>query len=369
MNIISKCKEVLKQEGLNGLSERVLRNMITKIKRNLYSNHGNKDKWKDLKGKYKGERVFLIGNGPSINITPLHLLKNEYTMCFNRINLMFERISWLPTFYMVVDSLVAKNIKSDINDIVDKVNYSFFPDIHKNGMVFRKFISDKDNILWFYPYFGKFSRNLPIISSGGSVIYEGLQVLLHLGFSEIILIGVDMNYKLHKTAINIKDVKTKSKNAIKSKFDDDPNHFDPRYFGKGKEYHQPEEYIVNSIMNSLKYAQTEFCKSGTKIINAGYNSAVNFFPKKDFRELFSYDDEQEEKLFNESIKYITDYLNINDLIENSIKINEFIDEKHNNKNIYTDMTTGVSLINKLVFSHIPLGPYKNMYFFIRRKEN
>lgn len=27
----------------------------------------NKRGWKDLKDKYKGKRVFLIGNGPSLN--------------------------------------------------------------------------------------------------------------------------------------------------------------------------------------------------------------------------------------------------------------------------------------------------------------
>ena len=54
--------------------------------------------WSHLKNKYKNKRVFLIGNGPSLKKTPLHFLKNEYTIVFNRFNLFFERINWIPTF-------------------------------------------------------------------------------------------------------------------------------------------------------------------------------------------------------------------------------------------------------------------------------
>ena len=37
-----------------------------------------------------GKRVFLIGNGPSLNKTNLDLIKNEYSIAMNRISLIYE---------------------------------------------------------------------------------------------------------------------------------------------------------------------------------------------------------------------------------------------------------------------------------------
>ena len=46
-----------------------------------------------LKGKYKGERVFIIGNGPSLNKTPLDKLDGEFTFAMNRFYLMYDQLS------------------------------------------------------------------------------------------------------------------------------------------------------------------------------------------------------------------------------------------------------------------------------------
>jgi hypothetical protein len=46
-----------------------------------------------MKDRYRGERCFVIGNGPSLNRTALHHLENEFTFGVNRICLMFERLS------------------------------------------------------------------------------------------------------------------------------------------------------------------------------------------------------------------------------------------------------------------------------------
>lgn len=43
-------------------------------------------------------RVFIIGNGASLNETPLELLKNEYTIGVNKIGAIFD-----PTHYVKID--------------------------------------------------------------------------------------------------------------------------------------------------------------------------------------------------------------------------------------------------------------------------
>jgi len=49
-----------------------------------------------LKDSHKGERCFLIGNGPSLRQTDLTLLKNEFTFGFNRIFLAAEELNFTP---------------------------------------------------------------------------------------------------------------------------------------------------------------------------------------------------------------------------------------------------------------------------------
>ena len=71
-------------------------------------------KWRKAERSYGGKRCFLIANGPSLNMTPLYLLKDEYTIMFNRASLMIERLNYNPSFYMVTDSLVASNIREEI---------------------------------------------------------------------------------------------------------------------------------------------------------------------------------------------------------------------------------------------------------------
>jgi len=61
----------------------------------------------DLAGAYEGERIFLIGNGPSLAETPLDALEDEYTMAMNRIDLIYDAVDWRPDFYICKRSQTA----------------------------------------------------------------------------------------------------------------------------------------------------------------------------------------------------------------------------------------------------------------------
>lgn len=51
----------------------------------------------------KGKRAWIIGNGSSLQTTPLELLKGEVTYAMNRINLIYPKTTWRPTYYLMVD--------------------------------------------------------------------------------------------------------------------------------------------------------------------------------------------------------------------------------------------------------------------------
>jgi len=318
--------------------------------------------WHHLKGRFKGERVFLIGNGPSLNKTPLYLLKNEYTLTFNRFGLLLERLNWKPNFFMTVDAIVAENIQDDLSTMIDLCDFAFFPDIHKvDNLNFRTFIPKKENVLFMHqePVPGKFSSWLPFVGTGGSVIFEGFQVLKYLGFSEIYFLGVDMNYVIHKNTSIIKG------NNIESKADDDPNHFDPRYFGKGKKYHQPTKNVVDNIMNSLHLISKRLAPDKCRAINVGYDSKVDYFPRKEFIESLQYSNEEIDKLFTDLIKK-HGYESIEQINQQATVIHA-INEFNDLENLMVVPTeVAVQIIKDKIYSFIPLGPYKGHIYFIKR---
>jgi hypothetical protein len=359
---LSRFKEEYKKDGLVAAVKKTYKNLNIRAKRKRTLNKRSAENWVKLKGKYKGERVFLVGNGPSLNKTPLYLLKDEYTMCFNRFNVMFERLDWLPEFYMCADPLVANDMAAEINKIVPQVNIAFFPDIHTHGLDFRTFIDDKENVQWMSPDFKGFYFDLPKVALGGTVAYPALQVLTYLGFSELYLIGVDMNYQIHKTVKEIQGT------DVSSTKDDDPNHFDPRYFGKDRKYHQPVQSIMDNMLGSLDYAAQQIRdNSETNVLNAGIGSMVESFPKVDFNSLFNYTDEEAFALFSNAFVEHVPVKSYAELLEKApvFKTKEEITASADYFILEHDL--GVSLIKELIFEYIPFGPYKGIYLFISRK--
>lgn len=324
-------------------------------------------RWKQLKGQYKGKRIFLIANGPSLNITPLYLLKNEYTIAFNRFTLMLERINYIPNFYMIADGLVASNIQDDIAYFIEKSEMIFVPDISKGDLVnFRNFVSDSKKVMYLFEEPIKFSNKMPFVSPGHTVIFRAFQVLKYLGFSEVVVVGNDMNYVLHKTTELLEEVRVKGvvNQSIKSKCDDDPNHFDPRYFGKGKEYHQPTDYVVNNIFVNLEQVATAYKKSGIKVVNAGYNSKVQSFEKQEFYECLGYSEKQIDDLFEGLLKSLG-FESISDLQIKATMIDDIWDCELDIACV--SISKAMSIVKKKVLDYLPIGPYHDYLYFINRK--
>ena len=317
----------------------------------------NTRKWNGQKNKYKGKRAFLIGNGPSLNETPLYLLKNEFTLCFNRFYLLHERLNWYPYFYMCIDPEVLPNIADEINENLPNYKMASFHAVHSS------MINKADNVFKMHhiikvPYF---SKRLPFFGSGGSVAYAGLQMLYYMGFSEIYLIGVDQNYVIHKTAKTTKGIK------IESQHDDDPNHFDPRYFGKGKRYHQPVLRTQLRMIRAFQRAQQIATQLNIKVKNAGVGGNLEVFERTDFADLFNYSKKEIYKLFSESISYDCSADKVMSLINNSDALSE-IDENISKDFFVSTQEAGKANIQKLILKYIPYGPVENKYLFVLREK-
>ena len=318
-------------------------------------------KWALLENRYAGKRAFLIGNGPSLNRTPLHLLESEHTICFNRFNLMFERLSWRPTMYMNVDPLVATDMAAEIDQIVPQVEHAFLPDHHYDlSGYFRGQVQDRENIYWLYEApMGPFHRP-PRFSAAGSVASAGLQVLVYMGFDPIYLIGVDLNYRIHETAVE-DDV-----GGIVSTADDDPNHFDPRYFGTGRNYHQPDAAVVRFQADTWARLKRQTDRMGKRIVNAGVGGALDLFRRVDLRELLAPSRVAERAAIDRAVRRITGGMALEEVLARARTISGAQEWNSEEAIVVADQSTGLEVIKEALFSHVPVGPFEGLYLFIRR---
>jgi hypothetical protein len=315
----------------------------------------NAKEWKKLKGKYAGKRVFLIGNGPSLNETPLFMLRNEYTMSLNRFYMLHERLNWHPSFYMCVDPVVVPDIASEINKQVSNYSLSAFLSIHK------EYIDPKPNVLWIHGMVPNwYSTYIPLTGKAATVAFYALQVLTYLGFNEIYLVGVDQNYQLHTT------VKTIKGREIESVKDDDPNHFDPRYFGKGRKYHQADANMAREMIESFEVAYKASQKHNFTIYNAGFNSQLNVFERKNFYDVLKLNDAESLALFKQSFpeKIATEY--VDQLLNKDVTLVDHEKNYSNEESFVTNVEDGKKLTQKIIYTHIPFGPYQDKIFFVKR---
>lgn len=221
----------------------------------------------DLKDVHKGRRAFIIGNGPSLKQTDLGKLGNEVTFGLNRIYLMFPELGFTTTYYVSVNDLVIEQCTTDISALpmpkfLSWRSHRFFP----AGSLPATFLyTTYDN--------PGFARDVcHRVWESATVTYVALQLAFHMGFGQVILVGVDHN----------SNVPGKANTTIVSQ-GDDPNHFHPGYFGKGFRWQLPDfETSEIGYRLALKAYETE----GRQVLDATIGGKLTVFPKVDFSSLF-----------------------------------------------------------------------------------
>lgn len=235
---------------------------------------------KKLHNKYVGQRCFIVGNGPSLNKNDLSLLKNELSFGVNSIFYMTEKNGYKPNFYVVEDGhVINDNIEAISNYDVE---YKFLPAIER-----RKFSRSLDAMFlnfnrgFYEPLSPNF--NMPRFSTradktvycGQSVTIVNLQLAYYMGFNEVYLIGMDFSYDIPSSAeVNGKDILST---------EDDINHFDPRYFGKGKKWHDPK---LDNVLASYIHCKNMYEQNSRKIFNATEGGKLEVFDRVDYKSLF-----------------------------------------------------------------------------------
>jgi hypothetical protein len=358
--LVRKSKHVLREEGLITYVDRARRALTVRARRIFMDKQPVLARWRAIKGLYEGQRTFLIGNGPSLNRTPLHLLAGEHTMCFNRFNLMFDRLCWRPSFFVTIDDRVLEDMASEIDEVTSQVGMAFFPDLHPFNIDFRPLIAQRDNVYWLWLDRLSFSDDLPYAGINKSVANVGLQVLAHLGFQEIYLLGVDMDYQDHQSA-----AKNNARDWTATK-DDDPNHFDPRYFGTGRRYHHPR---MDETRVKFEEGRSFFDQRGVCIRNAGVGGQLEVFPRVEFRQLIAMSPQREMELLLAPVGRRPQGTTLRESIPEAVALSSSEDWTSSVRYAILPLGEAVRVIPKAVFTHIPLGPFGDEYLFVPRRDD
>ncbi|MFX0014106.1 MAG: 6-hydroxymethylpterin diphosphokinase MptE-like protein [Promethearchaeota archaeon] len=254
-------------------------------------------KIKALHDRHKGERCFILGNGPSLNRTNLTNLRNEVSIASSGIFHIFKENSYRPTYYTVVDFIFAQQYARIIDKVIKNDNIT---GILLNSL--KKYIQGDPSTIWVNflptwihghysqytqenmetnrekPLLPEFSENLVRgIHDAGTVTYVNLQLALYMGFSDIYLIGVDHNYKVKETIV------TENPDILISDYEVDPNHFSPNYTPKGHKMAVPRV----TIMESAYYKARKVAESrGVNIYDATKGGQLKVYRKIDYDSLF-----------------------------------------------------------------------------------
>ena len=215
--------------------------------------------------RHHGQRCVIIGNGPSLNKMDLSFLKDEITFGMNRIYLLFDKWDFRPTYYVSVNPLVIEQSAEQIRKITSP---KFL------GLKGLPYIQNHQDTIFLQsirtPSFSKDPREG--LWEGHTVTYVAMQLAYFMGFSDVILIGVDHHFKIQGPA---------NKEVISE--GDDPNHFHPQYFGKGVRWQLPD-LAKSELAYSL--AKQAFESDGRRILDATVDSHLTIFPKAEYRQIF-----------------------------------------------------------------------------------
>lgn len=210
---------------------------------------------------HDGEACVLVCNGPSLNEMDLTRLNGRVTFGTNKIFLGVEHFGFFPRYLVAVNEKVirqsqdalrrmqtVKFLSEDCADVMPEDPYTYH--IRTSDLPER------------------FYRDITQgVRGGHTVTHAALQIIRYMGFSEVVIIGMDHRFSYSGRP-----------NAEEYLDGEDPNHFSKDYF-RDQKWDAPN--LAESEV-SYRLAREVFETEGRRIIDATVNGTCDVFEKADF---------------------------------------------------------------------------------------
>ena len=219
------------------------------------------------RGRHRGERCFILGNGPSLRHTDLDRLRGEVTFGMNRIYLHFPAMGFATTYFVAINTLVIEQCAEEIRRLAMPRFITW------RG---RSWMDRRDDVIFLdTDYTGPevFSTEMTgRVFEGSTVTFVALELAYYMGFEEVVLLGVDHNFSTQGPP-NVTVVST----------GDDRDHFSPSYFGQGFRWQLPD---LQASERAYELARKAFEGDGRRVLDATVGGRLQVFPKARLQDLF-----------------------------------------------------------------------------------
>lgn len=227
-----------------------------------------------MKNKYQGKRAFIVCNGPSLRAEDLDKLQanKEISYGSNKVNKIFTKTKWRPTFYAAMDAIFEFPINDLLNEYIESEAIFVSRDSFLNT---RK---AKGNVIWLNTERDRVLLEDPRFAADctyhiytiATVTYSLMQLAVHMGATELYIIGCDNSYAVERA----KDGTVIKKEGQQS------------YFA-GADSSSNNNIGATWEMNvAYEYARKWTDKYGIKIYNATRGGHLEAFERIDFDSLF-----------------------------------------------------------------------------------
>ena len=253
--------------------------------------------------KNNSKKLFILGNGPSLkkimdDPLKLEILKNNHTFGLNAAYRVYDKYNFYPTYFGCFDYIVNESHKSNFEKLVlddNTIKQFFFIGNAKNKQeLYSKEVRDskkftnlnfitrtpeeklRNDILAY-----DFYNFTDMLTSGTNSVQVGILK----GYSEIILLGCDCNYKEVIEGAEIID--NRGKIVIKENISKNPNYWFDEYQQKGDEFNVPNTNNCQLPAWNRLYNTIKSLKIDVKILNVNDNSKIECFDKIMIDEYFN----------------------------------------------------------------------------------
>ena len=223
----------------------------------------NRQQLESYRDTHRGERCFILGNGPSLKDMDLTPLRHEITIGLNRIYLLFPSLGFTTTYLASINPHVLRQWRDD---------FLALPIPKFLSWSMRSEFPVRGDIALVYSDNSRETFNADVATGvweGGTVTYVALQLAFFMGFDDVILIGVDHSFQTPGPA-----------HQLVTSSGSDPDHFHPDYFGKGVQWQLPD---LEMSERGYRLAERAYSAAGRRVRNATLGGRLKIFPLADYR--------------------------------------------------------------------------------------
>jgi hypothetical protein len=271
--ILESVRLVLTRHGLSTDKQAPMRAWSRKdtFSRQMKYFHGlaNMEALLACKDIHRGKRAFVLGNGPSLQISDLDLLENEITFAANKIYLAYDQTDWRPTYWCCSDQFVAKQNAQIIATLphikfaaatttpyISASPYCYIvsgPKVHSDDTYLKEGL---DLVSGIHP--------------GVSVVIFMLKLAYWMGINTVYLMGIDFKFTVPEEIVTSE--RTIDNCLLVSK--GEKNHFHPDYRAVGEKWSMP---LLAEQRNEFALMRWRYESAGRRIVNVSRKTNLQVF--------------------------------------------------------------------------------------------